>query len=104
MFDEIASAAGASAEGESDRHRLFVYQRAIGSKHPLVVKDDAVALLDDVFPLAIDKLSHVALILDGVLPRNGVHRLAHRVLGEALGNRGMAARACLGADIAGGPR
>ena len=30
--------------------------------------------------------------------------MAHRVLGEALGNRGMAARACLGADIAGGPR
>ena len=69
-----------------------------------MVEDDAVALLDDVFPLAIDKLSHVALILAGVLPRNGVHRLAHRVLGEALGNRGMAARACLGADIAGGSR
>jgi len=69
-----------------------------------VVVHDTIALLDDILPLAIDKPSRVASILDGVLSRDGVHRLAHRVLGEALGDRGMATGARLGADIAGGAR
>ena len=104
LVDKIGAAARPRADRESDRHGLVVDQRAIGVEDPLVVENDAVALLDDVLPLPIDERPHVALILDGTLSGHGVHRLAHRVLGEALGDRGMAAAAGLGADVVGGTR
>ena len=104
LVEKIGAAARPGADRESDRHGLVVDQRAIGVEDALVVENDAVALLDDVLPLPIDERPHVALILDGTLSGHGVHRLAHRVLGEALGDRGMAAAAGLGADVVGGTR
>ena len=104
LVEKIGAAARPGADRESDRQGLVVDQPAVGIEDALVVENDAVALLDDVLPLPIGERSPIAALLDRPLPGHGVHRLAHRVLGEALGDRGVTAAAGLRADVVGGAR
>ena len=104
VVEKIGAAARPGADREPHRQGLVVDRPAVGVEDALVVENDAVALLDHVLPLPIGERSHLAALLDRPLPGHGVHRLAHRVLGEALGDRGVTAAAGLRADIPGGAR